>query len=76
MKVTCAICGFEGEVSHPRLFTTPMLAFFSHRRPRENVPDIWICDLHKSEVRDQFDSKAYSLEATDHTESEKRDKDV
>lgn len=52
MKVTCAICGYQGEVDNARLFTTPMLAFFSHRRPRENVPDIWICDVHKSEIRD------------------------
>ena len=76
VKVTCAICGYQGEVDHARLFTTPMLAFFSHRRPRENVPDIWICDVHKSEVRDQAETKLYSFEATDQTESEKGDQDV
>ena len=37
----------------------------------------WWCSLNAAlQVRDQFDSKAYSLEATDHTESEKRDQDV
>jgi hypothetical protein len=76
VKVTCAICGYQGEVENALLFTTPMLAFFSHRRPRENVPDVWICDVHKSEVRDQFDSKTNSLEPTDHTESKKGHEDV
>jgi hypothetical protein len=52
MKVRCAICGFEGEVESARLKPAPMLAFFCHRRPRTVTPDIWICDIHRSEVRD------------------------
>ena len=37
----------------------------------------WWCSLNAAlQVGDQFDSKANSLEATDHTESEKRNEDV
>ena len=58
MKVRCAICGFEGEVESARLKPAPMLAFFCHRRPRTVTPDIWICDVHRSEIRNQVDSNA------------------
>lgn len=37
----------------------------------------WWCSLNAAlQVGNQFDSKANSLEATDHTESEKRNEDV
>ena len=47
-----------------------------------HAPALWLIEnwwhtLNAAlQVGDQFDSKAYSLEATDHTESEKRDEHV
>ena len=48
MIVTCAVCGYQGEVN-PLLSTAPILAFFDTRARRERlvIPDVWICDLHK-----------------------------
>ena len=47
-----------------------------------HAPALWLIEnwwhtLNAAlQVGNQFNSKAYSLEATDHTESEKRDQDV
>ena len=76
MLERCNRCGFIGSVTNNRLRTAPIMAFYTHGGRERYKVDVWLCDVCASEIRNHGNSKAHSLEATDQTESEKRDQDI
>jgi len=53
MKAKCAICGYQGDVPDLALRMAPVLAFFNPKWGRRKYcPDVWVCDVCASKIRD------------------------
>ena len=76
MFETCRRCGYVGPVDASKLYHAPILGFYCRGGRHRYDVDVWLCDVCASEIRDHGNSKAHSFEATDQTESEKRNEDV
>jgi len=48
MKVRCAICGYEDYIYH----------FNEWFRHPHSIPEVWICDVHRSEFVEWINARA------------------